>query len=92
MLRMYLMQEWYGLSAAKIEDVVYDSYAMRSFMHIDFLKEQAPGQSTLLRFRRLIEEHGIREALLADIDERLQARGFVLHCGTIVDAALTSVK
>ena len=90
MLRMYLMQIWYGLSAARIEDVVYDSYAMRSFMHIDFLKEQAPGSSTLLRFRHLIEEKGIAEELLADIDKRLAEQGLVLHRGAIVDARLTN--
>lgn len=88
MLRMYLMQIWYGLSAARIEDVVYDSYAMRSFMHIDFLKEQAPGSSTLLRFKHLIEEKGIAEELLADIDARLEERGVVLKQGSIVDAKL----
>lgn len=90
MLRMYLMQIWYGLSAARIEDVVYDSYAMRSFMHIDFLKDQAPGSSTLLRFRHLIEEKGIAEELLADIDARLAGQGLVLHCGSIVDAKLAT--
>ena len=42
MLRMYLMQNWFNLSDAAIEDTIYDSYAMRSFMHIDFYKEQVP--------------------------------------------------
>ena len=63
---------------------------MRSFMHIDFLKDQAPGSSTLLRFRHLIEEKGIAEELLADIDARLAEQGLVLHCGSIVDAKLAT--
>lgn len=43
MLRMYLMQNWFNLSDAAIEDTIYDSYAMRSFMHIDFYKERYSG-------------------------------------------------
>ncbi|MCC8067356.1 MAG: transposase, partial [Clostridiales bacterium] len=46
MLRMYLMQNWFHLSAAAIEDSIYDSYAMRNFMHLDFLTEQVPDAST----------------------------------------------
>lgn len=42
MLRMYLMQHWFSLSDAGIEDAIYDSYAMRSFMHLDFLIDQVP--------------------------------------------------
>lgn len=42
MLRMYLLQNWYNLSDEKIEDAIYDSYAMRSFLHINFIDEQTP--------------------------------------------------
>ena len=51
MLRMYLLQIWFNLSDEGIEDAIYDSYAIRYFMHIDFLTEQAPDATTLLRFR-----------------------------------------
>ena len=48
MLRMYLMQNWFNLSDVGVEDAIYDSFAMRTFMHIDFLTEQVPDATTLL--------------------------------------------
>ncbi len=88
MLRMFLMQNWFGLSAAGIEDVIYDSYAMRKFMHIDFLSEQVPGSTTLLRFRRQLAAHGMEKKILSDVDALLAGKGWVLHRGSIADAAL----
>ena len=88
MLRMYLMQSWFSLSDEGIEDAIYDSYAMRSFMCIDFLSEQVPDATTLLNFRHLIEENKIGEQLFADVNARLEKAGLMLHGGTIVDATL----
>lgn len=51
MLRMYLMQNWFGLSDEGIEDAIYDSYAMKRFLRIDFSTEQTPDATTLLHFR-----------------------------------------
>ncbi len=92
MLRMFLMQNWFDLSAAGIEDVIYDSYAMRKFMHIDFLSEQVPDSTTLLRFRRLLAAHDLQEKILSDVDAVLAERGLVLHRGAIGDAALASAS
>lgn len=64
MLRMYLMQNWFNLSDAAIEDTIYDSYAMRSFMHLDFSCEQVPDATTLLKFRHLLEKHNIGKSSL----------------------------
>ena len=50
MLRMYLLQVWFNLSDEGIEDAIYDSYAMRKFVGINFLEEDAPDASTLLKF------------------------------------------
>ncbi len=91
MLRMYLMQIWFGLSAEGIEEVIYDSYAMRKFMHIDFLSEQVPSSTTLLRFRRLLAAQGLQERILSDVDTLLRQNGWTLRRGRIVDAALVSV-
>ena len=88
MLRMYLMQNWFNLSDAAIEDTIYDSYAMRSFMHIDFYKEQVPDATTLLKFRHLLEEHHIGEQIFADVNARLEKAGLIMHGGTIVDATI----
>ena len=61
MLRMYLLQVWFHLSDEGTEDAIYDSYAMRKFMGINFLEEDAPDATTLLKFRRLLEENGLNK-------------------------------
>lgn len=88
MLRMYLMQNWFNLSDEGIEDAVYDSYAMRTFMHIDFLTEQVPDATTLLHFRHLIETNKLGEKMFDDVKERLDKAGLMMHGGTVVDATL----
>lgn len=88
MLRMYLMQNWFNLSDAAMEDTIYDSYAMRSFMHLDFYKEQVPDATTLLKFRHLLEEHHIGEQIFADVSSRLEKAGLIMHGGTIVNATI----
>ena len=57
MLRMYLMQDWFNLSNEGIEEAIYDSYAMRRFLGINFSEEQVPDATTLLNFRHLLEQH-----------------------------------
>ena len=71
-----------------MEDTIYDSYAMRSFMHLDFYKEQVPDATTLLKFRHLLEEHHIGEKVFADVNARLEKAGLIMHGGTIVDATI----
>lgn len=88
MLRMYLMQIWFNLSDEGIEDSIYDSYAMRSFMHIDFNEQQVPDATTLLKFRHMLEKNKIGEKIFADVNERLDKSGLIMHGGTIVDASL----
>ncbi len=88
MLRMYLMQNWFNLSDAGIEDAIYDSYAMRSFMHLDFLTEQVPDATTLLHFCHLVEKNKIGEMIFDDVKSRLEKAGLIMHGGTIVDATI----
>lgn len=88
MLRMYLMQIWFNLSDEGIEDSIYDSYAMRSFMHIDFNVQQVPDATTLLKFRHMLEKNKLGEKIFADVNERLDKSGLIMHGGTIVDASL----
>ena len=88
MLRMYLMQNWFNLSDAAIEDAIYDSYAMRKFMGIDFYTEQVPDATTLLKFRHLLEKHKIGEQIFNDVTSRLEKAGLLMHGGTIVDATI----
>lgn len=88
MLRMYLLQDWFSLSDEGIEDTIYDSYAMRKFLGINFLTEQVPDATTLLNFRHLLEEHQLCEAFFNDIKDRLEEAGLMMHGGTIVDATI----
>lgn len=88
MLRMYLLQIWFNLSDVGVEESIYDSYAMRAFMHIDFCSEQVPDSTTLLKFRHLLEKHHLGEKLFEDIKIRLDNAGLMMHGGSIVDATI----
>lgn len=95
-LRFYLVQCWFNLSDEAAEDAVYDSWAVRQFMRIDFAREQAPDATTLLKFRHLLEAHRLGEALLEAQKRLFEQRGWVMRGGSIVDATIigapTSVK
>ena len=88
MLRMYLMQIWFNLSGEGIEDSIYDSYAMPSFMHIAFNEQQVPDPTTLLKFRHMLEKNRIGEKIFADVNKRLDEAGLMMHGDTIIDASL----
>lgn len=88
MLRMYLLQCWFNLSDDGVEDAIYDSYAMRSFMKINFFIEQVPDATTLLHFRHLLEEHKIGKIFFDAIARTLEQNGHMMRGGTIVDATI----
>lgn len=90
MLRMYLLQIWFNLSDEDVEDAIYDSYAFRKFMNIDFTEEQAPDATTLLKFRHLLEENHLGEVFFKAINRVMEATGYIMHGGTIVDATIIS--
>ena len=88
MLRMYLLQIWFGLSDELTEDGIFDSRAMRDFMGINFLISQAPDSTTLMNFRHLLEKAGLQERIKDEILSLLEENGLVMHGGTIVDATI----
>ena len=88
MLRMYLLQVWFSLSDEGVEEAIYDSYAMRRFMRLDFAAEQVPDATTLLHFRHLLEEHELGERLLAVQQELFEREGWIMRGGSIVDATI----
>lgn len=90
MLRMYLLQCWFTLSDEGLEDAIYDSYAMRKFMGINFFNEQVPDATTLLKFRHLLEKNNICKVLFDAIANTLGEHGHIMRGGTIVDATLIS--
>ncbi|MGI6699782.1 MAG: IS5 family transposase [Christensenellales bacterium] len=92
MLRMYLLQSWFNLSDEGVEDAIYDSYAMRKFMKLDFMKESVPDATTLLHFRRILEESELGKAMFEAINRVLEQNGHMMRGGTIVDATIISAS
>ena len=88
MLRMYLLQAWFSLSDEGVEDAIYDSYAMRRFLGLDFTVEQVPDATTLLHFRHLLEKHQLGRKLLESQGEIFDEQGWIMRGGTIVDATI----
>ena len=88
MLRMYLLQIWFNLSDEGVEDAIYDSYAFRKFMGINFNEEQVPDATTLLKFRHLIEKNHLGEQMFRAINYVLEQNGAMMKGGTIVDATI----
>jgi IS5 family transposase len=88
MLRMYFLSIWYNLADEAVEDAIYDSYAMRKFMKIDFLEEDAPDATTLLHFRHMLEEKGLQEKILEEVNKLMEEKGIMMRGGTVVDATI----
>src|SRR5436190_4908336 len=86
MLRIYFLQQWFNLSDPAAEEALYDSLAMRQFGGIDLGREPAPDETTILRFRHLLESHDLGRQLFAAVNAHLQAQGLRVATGTIVDA------
>jgi IS5 family transposase len=88
MLRIYFLQQWFNLSDPGLEDALYDSLAMRSFVGIDLGLEPAPDETTVCKFRHLLERHGLGKQILAAVNGHLDRHGLKIGTGTIVDATL----
>ncbi|WP_247362584.1 IS5 family transposase, partial [Ralstonia pseudosolanacearum] len=88
MLRIYFLQQWYGLSDEALEDALYDSMALRAFAGIDLAVEAVPDATTLLKFRRMLVEHELTRKLFDEIGIMLCERGLMMKEGTIVDATI----
>ncbi len=88
MLRMFLLQSWFNLSDEGIEDAIYDSYAFRRFMGLDFMAEQCPDATTLCKFRKLLVENNIAKAFFDEIANFLNEHGHMMRGGSIVDATI----
>lgn len=87
MLRMYFLQLWFNLSDEGVEDAIYDSRAFSEFMGVKFgLGDQVPDATTLLKFRRIIESHGLGREMLGCVNAILERKGMMMRGGSIVDA------
>ena len=88
MLRIHFLQQWYALSDPAVEEALYDSAAMRRFVGIDLGREGAPDETTVCKFRHLLEKHDLAAQLFAVVSEHLKQHGMTLSEGTIVDATI----
>jgi len=88
MLRMYCLQQWYSLADEALEDALYDSQALRDFVGIDLSRESVPDATTLLKFRRLLQDNDLTRALFDEINAHLTYQGLLMRAGTIVDATI----
>src|ERR1700738_365805 len=88
MLRIYFLQQWFNLSDPAVEEALNDSAVMRQFVGIDLGCEPAPDQTTVCKFRHLLEEHQLGERILGQVNLHLQAQGVRITTGTIVDATI----
>jgi IS5 family transposase len=88
MLRVYFLQQWFNLSDPAVEEALYDSPVMRQFAGIDLGREPVPDETTVCKFRHLLEEHRLGGAILETVNFYLQGRGVRISTGTIVDATI----
>ena len=88
MLRMHFVQHWFNLADEACEEALLDIASLRRFVGIDLGCERVPDATTLLKFRRLLNEHKLGEKLFAKVGEVFQAKGIKVGTGTIVDATI----
>ena len=88
MLRIHFLQQWFNLSDPAMEEALYDTPMFREFAGLDVGEDHLPDESTILRFRHLLEAHNLSVQILATVNATLTAKGLLLKQGTVVDATL----
>lgn len=88
MIRIHCLQHWFNLSDPSMEEALYDSLSMRRFAGIDLGREPVPDETTVCKFRHLLEQHNLGKRIFEEIGRHLQECGFQVAKGTIVDATI----
>jgi IS5 family transposase len=88
MLRIHFIQQWFNLSDPAMEEALYDMALFREFAGLDAGEDNLPDESTILRFRHLLEQHNLSLQILATVNATLAAKGLLLKSATVVDATL----
>ena len=88
MLRIHFLQQWFNLSDPAMEEALYDTPMFREFAGLDMGEDRLPDESTILRFRHLLEAHNLSLQILATVNATLMAKGLLLKQGAVVDATL----
>ena len=87
MLRVHCVQLFHDLSDPGMEDLLCEVESVRRFAGLR-LMGPLPDETTILKFRHLLERHGLGEGLFAEINAHLKELGYGVRKGTIVDASL----
>jgi len=90
MLRIHYLQQWFGLSDPAMEEALHDVPLYREFAKLDGIRARLPDESTILRFRHLLEKHDLAPDMLRVVNDLLNHKGLLLKTGTAVDATLIS--
>ncbi len=88
MLRIHFLQQWFGYSDPAMEEALHDVALLRSFAGLDAFEDVMPDESTILRFRHLLEQHELATVIFADVARVLAEKGLTMKRGTVVDATL----
>ena len=88
MLRLYFLQQWFNLSDPAVEESLYESISMRQFVGIDLGLEPVPDETTVCKFRHLLERHELGRRVFEEVGRHLQEHGMKVSGGTIVDATI----
>jgi len=88
MLRIHFMQQWHALSDPAMEDALYEIESMRRFAGLELNEDAIPDETTILKFRRFLEQHGLAAKILDTVNAHLGQQGLLLRQGTIVDATI----
>ena len=88
MLRIHFLQQWFGLSDPAMEEALHDVPLYREFAGLDGWTQRLPDETTILRFRHLLQKHKLADQMLATVNELLRGKGLMLRAGTVVDATL----
>jgi len=92
MLRIYFLQQWYGLCDPGAEEALYDMHSMREFAGLDLAHDTIPDETTILNFRHLLEAHNLTQALFGAVSEYLEDQSLLMRGGTIMDATLVAAS
>lgn len=88
MLKIYFLQQWFNLSDPEAEQEIYDRGSFQRFLGLDLMGETAPDETTICKFRHLLEGHRLQECFLEIVNALLTEKGYFMKKGTIVDATL----
>lgn len=85
---VYFLWQWFDLSDPAVKDAFYDSLAVHGLVGIDLGREPVPDETTMCKFRRLLERHELGRPMLAQVNRYLEKHGMKIGTGTIVDATI----